>query len=140
MLPKKGLILLAGLVWLAAGCNIFRLGAPQVALAGGSPLLLLGALAVFLVFFFGMFRRLVGRHTARILAYEAQRLLFLRFFDAKSYLLMAFMMSFGILLRRSGLLPAWILGPLYVGIGSALMAAGAAFLVRFGRALARASD
>ena len=133
-MPKKGLVLVAGLVWLAAGINIFRLGAPDM--VGGwvyPPLSLLGALAVFLLFFLCIFRKLIRRHTARILAYSQARVLFLRFFDAKSYLLMAFMMTFGILLRRSHLVPPLYLGPFYVGLGASLMGAGAGFLIQFVR-------
>ena len=74
--PPRGLLLAAGLVWLAAGVNIFRLGAPDMASHWGSPLLpLLCALAVFLIFFLAIFRRLVTKHTARILAYEARRVM-----------------------------------------------------------------
>ena len=132
--PPRGLILTAGLVWLAAGFNIARLGWPGFLFRGLAPLPCLGALAVFACFHLMIFRPLVGRHTARILAYGEERVMILRFFDRKSYLLMAGMMTFGILLRRSGLVPPPILGPFYVGLGAALMGAGLGFLGRFFRA------
>ncbi len=134
--PPRGLLLAAGLVWLAAGVNIFRLGAPDMASHWGSPLLpLLCALAVFLIFFLAIFRRLVTKHTARILAYEARRVMVLYFFDKKSYLLMAFMMTFGILLRSSRLVPPLWLGTFYAGLGVSLMGAGLGFLLQFLRAM-----
>lgn len=129
--PPRGLLLTAGLVWLAAGFNIARLGWPGFLARGLSPLPCLVALAVFLAFFLMIFRKLVRRHTGRILAYEEARVMILYFFDKKSYLLMAGMMTFGILLRRSGLVPPPILGPFYVGLGAALMGAGLGFLRRF---------
>ena len=46
------------------------------------------------------------------------------FFDKKSYLIMAFMMTFGILLRKSALLPTLFFAVFYTGLGAALFAAG----------------
>lgn len=135
-LPKaspRGLLLTAGLVWLAAGFNIARLGWPGFLSRGLSPLPCLGALAVFLAFFLLIFRKLMRRHTGRILAYGEERVMILYFFDKKSYLLMAGMMTFGILLRRSALVPPLILGSFYVGLGTALLGAGLGFLSRFFR-------
>lgn len=135
-LPKKGLLLIAGLVWLAAGINIFRLGVWDMVSHWSNPVLpLLSALAVFLLFFLAIFRRLVSKHTARILGYEEERVLALRFFDKKSYLLMAFMITFGILLRSSRLVPPLYLGTFYVGLGASLIGAGLGFLWQFGRAV-----
>ena len=134
--PRRGLLLLAGLVWLAAGINIFRLGAPDMVSHWNNPVPpLLGAQAVFLAFFLLIFRRLIAKHTARILAYEEERVLFLYFFDGKSYLLMAFMMTFGILLRTSRLVPPLILGAFYAGLGASLMGAGLGFLRQFYKAV-----
>lgn len=135
--PKRGLLLLAGLVWLAAGVNILRLGAPDMVSfwTGALPaaLTLIGAMAVFLLFFLLIFRRLIAKHTARIRAYEAGHVMVLCFFDKKSYLLMAFMMSFGIALRKSGLVPPLYLGTFYAGLGASLMGAGLGFLLAFCR-------
>lgn len=134
--PRRGLLLIAGLVWLAAGVNIFRLGAPDMVSHWAGPLLpLLCALVVFLLFFLLIFRRLISKHTARILAYEVERVMVLYFFDKKSYLLMAFMMTFGILLRTSHLVPPLILGTFYAGLGASLMGAGLGFLLQFYRAM-----
>ena len=74
--PPRELLLAAGLVWLAAGVNIFSSGRAGHGFPTGEvPCSLLCALAVFLVFFpHAIFRRLVTKHTARILAYEARRI------------------------------------------------------------------
>ena len=46
-----------------------------------------------------VFGRLVQRHTARIRGYGSERKWFWQFFDGKSFLIMVFMMAFGIGLR-----------------------------------------
>lgn len=61
--------------------------------------------------------RLVGKHTRRILGYWEDRQFFLRFFDKKSFLLMAGMMSLGMFLRVSGLAPDPFLAVFYSGLG-----------------------
>lgn len=83
-LQKHYLLLVAGLVW-AAGFHILRIGL----LATDSPWSLLTALAfavIFCLFYFLIFRRMVGRHQRRIAGYRAARMHILRFFDVKSYL------------------------------------------------------
>ena len=59
----------------------------------------------------------------------------LYFFDKKSYLLMAFMMTFGILLRSSRLVPPLWLGTFYAGLGASLLGAGLGCLLQFLRAI-----
>lgn len=131
---REALLLIAGLVWLAAGVNIVRMGTlGLISATFFLPLIIAGAAAVFLLFFLLIFRKLVGKHTKRILAYEEKKIAFLRFFDGKSYLIMAFMMTFGILLRTSGLLPGECIGSIYIGLGAALMAAGLGFMNQYVR-------
>lgn len=133
---REALLLIAGLVWLAAGVNIVRMGTlGLISATFFLPLIIAGAAAVFLLFFLLIFRKLVGKHTKRILAYEEKKIAFLRFFDGKSYLIMAFMMTFGILLRTSGLLPGECIGSIYIGLGAALMAAGLGFMNQYVRTL-----
>lgn len=75
---KKYLLLLAGLVWGAAGFNILRLG--LLAYVGlVKPLYLLLSAAVFVIFQKMVFGKLVQKHTARILAYEAPKVCFWHF-------------------------------------------------------------
>lgn len=125
------LLIVAGAVWLAAGVNIVRLGILGC-LAGTAPILalLIGIPAIFLIFHI-MFSKLVGKHANRIRSYGDNRLLVLRFFDAKGYLIMAFMMSAGIGLRAFGVVPDWFVAFFYTGLGTALMLAGVGFLVHF---------
>ena len=108
MVSKRTLLLIAGLVWLAAGVNILRIGLkaliPLFSGETGRLLLALGLAVLICAAFSLMFHRIVVKHTRRILAYETKQPAY-RFFDTKSYILMAFMMTLGITLRRSGFVP-----------------------------------
>ena len=87
--------------------------------------------AVFLLFDRMIFGRLVEKHTLRILSYPEERQMFLRFFDGKSFAIMAGMMSGGILLRRIPAVPTQFIAVFYSGLGAALLLAGILFGVKF---------
>ena len=78
-----------------------------------------------------IFRRLVEKHTLRILSYPEERQMFLHFFDGKSFAIMAGMMSGGILLRRIPAIPTQFIAVFYSGLGAALLLAGILFGVKF---------
>ena len=133
---RTTLLLLACLVWSAAGFNILRIGlAAYPAYCTAVNLLL--SLAVFAVFQRFIFGRLVQKHTARITAYREARHFFLKFFDAKAFAIMAVMMAGGIGLRASGLAPERFIAVFYSGLGAALLLAGLLFGRNFGRAAAQ---
>ena len=120
------MLLLACVVWSIAGWNVLRIGLscypPYVSILN-----LLISVAVFAVFEKMVFGRLVTKHTRRIRAYEQEHLFFLHFFDTKSFLIMAFMMTGGILIRSLSLLPESVIAVFYTGLGSALLLAGVLF-------------
>ena len=134
MVKKSTLLLLACLVWAAAGFNILRIGLSCY--PGRATLLnLLLSVAVFELFRRFVFTRLVHKHTARILGYEQERKFFLNFFDVPSFAIMAVMMTGGIGLRASGLAPQGFIAVFYTGLGAALLLAGLLFGYRFVRAI-----
>ncbi len=53
------------------------------------------------------------------------------FFDLKAYIIMAVMISGGIWLRLSGLVPDVFIAVFYIGLGCALMLAGLLFGIMF---------
>ena len=65
----------------------------------------------------------------KILSSEMQ--FFLKFFDVKSFCIMAFMMTFGIGLRASHLCPVVFIAVFYSGLGAALLLAGIAFTYHY---------
>ena len=136
MVSKRTLLLIAGLVWLAAGVNILRIGLkaliPLLSGETGRLLLALGLAVVICAAFSLMFHRIVVKHTRRILSYETKQPAY-RFFDTKSYILMAFMMTLGITLRHSVFVPEFFFTWFYTGLGTALSIAGIRFLIRCAR-------
>lgn len=133
--PKNVLLLIAGIVWGIAGFNIFRIGVMAYKEYWGLLNLALSAV-VFAVFQLMIFRKMVRKHTVRIVGYKEERQFFLKFFDGKSFCIMAFMMTFGIGLRVSGICPDVFIAVFYTGLGASLLTAGLLFLNNFGRMMA----
>lgn len=128
-LPKKHLILIAGIVWFLAGFNIVRIG--WLSTNRFDSIMMISAGVTFLVFYFMIFSKLIPKHTQRILAAPKNKMYILRFLDGKSYLIMFFMMSIGILIRTSHLWPDVCIKSFYIGLGCALLAAGIGFMLSY---------
>ncbi|RGS82083.1 hypothetical protein [Coprococcus sp. AF21-14LB] len=123
---KQNLLLLAGIVWMIAGFNVLRIGLETYA----EYRMIINyaiTLMVFLVFWFMVFHKLTIKHTKRIHEFEEELQLFYKFFDLKSFLIMAFMISFGIIIRKFRLLPDRFIAVFYTGLGAALFMAGVLF-------------
>ena len=136
---RNTLLLLACLIWSVAGFNILRIGlmAYPAYRAGINYLLSTLVFVVFQVFIFG---KLVKKHTARIGAYEEEFHFFLKFFDKKSFAIMAVMMTGGIWLRSSGLAPERFIAFFYTGLGASLLLAGLLFGRNFAKAAVAAKE
>lgn len=124
---KNNLLVIAALVWIAAGVNILHIGIDAFAEGYASILNVALSLLVGLVFWFGVFYRLTVKHTERITSYEQQNQYFWHFFDVKSFIVMAVMMTGGIALRVSGVAPSVFIAVFYTGLGAALTLAGVLF-------------
>lgn len=123
---KKTLLLIACLVWGIAGFNVLRIGV--LAYPGYLSLLnLILSVIIFSLFQYFVFGRLVKKHTRRILNYTDTYQFFLKFFDIKSFCIMAFMISGGIWLRASGIAPERFIAVFYSGLGASLFLAGILF-------------
>lgn len=59
---------------------------------------------------------------------------FLKFFDVKSFIIMAVMMTGGIWLRSSGVAPDRFIAFFYTGLGASLLLAGLLFACNFTKA------
>lgn len=126
---KQYLLLLACLVWIMAGANIVRIGFEAYSEYLTVFNIFLSAV-VFAVFQFFVFGRLVKKHTKRIIAYE-ERQWFIKFFDVKSFIIMAVMMTGGIWIRVSGIAPERFIAVFYSGLGVSLLLAGILFGIHF---------
>ena len=116
---RRTLLLIAGLVWIIAGANILRIGIFTWVDDQREWLFKTGeAIVVFLLFFSLIFRRLYNKHTARI-GQKADRNCPFSFFDVKGWLIMGFMITLGILVRKLHLLPTSFIAVFYTGLSSA---------------------
>ena len=130
MVKKRTLLLIAGIVWLAAGVNVARLGI--ISFLEIEQQWYWYPLSVLVFLLFGaMFFRMSQKHTKRIIGYSEERQPFWRFFDLKAYIIMAVMMGVGIGLRAAGVFPNWFVAFFYSGLGCALALAGVLFFKNF---------
>lgn len=127
---KKYLLLIAGLVWGFAGYNILRIGIIEYR-DNINIINIIFSIAVYIMFQSFIFGKMVRKHTMRIKGYEEDKQYFYKFFDKKGYLIMAFMITFGIGLRASGMLPEVFIAVFYTGLGTSLFTAGILFLINF---------
>lgn len=127
------LLLIAAVVWLAAGVNIARIGLEEYALGYASVINVALSLLVGIVFWFMAFHKLTVKHTQRIAGYGDERQLFVRFFDKRSFIIMAVMMTGGIAIRSLHLMPDEFIAVFYTGLGSALALAGLLFAANYFR-------
>ena len=117
-IKKQNLLLLASLVWMIAGFNVLRIGIETYA-EYQTVINYIVTIIVFLLFWFMVFYKLTNKHTIRIQGYEEEKQLFYKFFDLKSFLIMAFMISFGIIIRSFHLLPERFIAVFYrIGSGT----------------------
>ena len=126
LVPPKALLLVAAFVWLAAGVSVCFVG--TTAFSGWTMelgLAFLGVYAFFLVIFF----RISNRHIKRIKAYTVELISIFKFFDPQSYIILIVMFWFGLAVRMSGLVPAFIIAPFYSGLGFALLTCAIYYLV-----------
>lgn len=128
---KRTLLAIAGCVWLFGGFKVARMDVvAYTQVPSVPPIHLLLSLLVFCIFGF-MFNKMSIKHSKRIKGYPQETKPFWHFFDWKAYLIMAFMMSGGIWLRSSSLVPKVFIAVFYSGIGLALALAGVLFWVMF---------
>ena len=121
---RKWLIVISGLMWSCVGIFLDILAFGWLKHFNNIQILItiiIGLLVGLLIARFG-FDNLVNNNVIRILAYPKKACIF-AFQEWKSYILIVFMMSLGIFIRTTGLVPKFILAPMYIGIGTALLLA-----------------
>lgn len=129
---KNYLTLIAGLVWVLAGSMVISLGLPPfLKLTPRNNWIPFLAIIVFLLFYLLIFSKLEKKHVARIRSIPAEKMPFWCFFDLPSYMIMAVMMSGGIILRVQHLIPELVIAFFYSGLGLALFSCGTRFLNAF---------
>ena len=130
MIKKNSLLFLAGLVWIIAGYNVLNIGY-QAYEGNVSMILVTLSVAIFFLFKNMIFGNMVKKHTKRITEYENEKQWFWKFFDLKSFAIMAFMMTFGIIVRVNNLAPEAFIAFFYTGLGLALLFSGLKFISNY---------
>lgn len=126
---KQFLLLTAGIVWIAAGANILRIGIATWKGNSQDELFKIAqATIVFLLFFIFVFRKLYYKHTERIEKKQGEGNCPFAFFDAKGWIVMVLMMSVGITARSLRLLPDTFISVFYAGLSVAMIVTGALFV------------
>lgn len=129
---KRFLLLFAGLFWGFAGYKLLSLGLPNMMNGTSSSIIsIIFAIIIFFVFFKFIFLKMHLKHKNRILSNPNDFLCAFAFFDIKGYIIIIFMITFGIVIRTYNLISPVYLSPFFTGLGSALFCAGVLFLVAF---------
>lgn len=126
--PKRYLMFLAAFVWTFAGGMLLYKGSVFLRQSGGHLWLklIISAFAGIL-FYLGMFSKISLKHARRIINLKPEKPCLFSFFNVKSYILMSVMISMGIFLRTSGLVPVAYLSVLYVTMGIPLFSSAFRF-------------
>ena len=120
-IPKRYLLLVAGIVWTFAGSMLLFRGFGLLMLYPHMLWLKISAsLSAGIVFYLMLFSKISLKHTLRIINLKSERPCFFSFFNWQSYLMMVVMISSGIALRLSGVMSPEHLSLFYIAMGTPL--------------------
>lgn len=127
----KSLSFIAGIIWLFAGFNVCRIGIMSwMSLDTTSIVMIIGCIVTMILFSI-MFIKMLFKNVRRIREIEVEKRKVWHMMPVKSYLIMAFMITFGVLFRRCPAVPSSFIASFYVGLGSALAMAGVIYISVF---------
>ena len=128
-IPTKILILVAALVWFAAGAAVVSVGVT----AATEPWTLAMGIAFLVVFvaFFALFLMIARKQIRRISSYTERLTSIVKFFDAQSYIIIAVMVFLGAAVRLSQMVPNPAIASFYSGLGAALISSSIYYLVTY---------
>ncbi|MEI6053031.1 MAG: hypothetical protein WCQ44_10040 [Opitutaceae bacterium] len=128
--PKRYLLFVAAVVWTFAGGMLLFRGF-SVLKFNSTGILIEEAVSIILgvVFYIFMFSRISQKHIVRIQNNPLERPCVFSFFNWRSYILMSTMISFGVTLRVTGIVPIQYLSVFYVIMGTPLFLSSVRFYV-----------
>lgn len=127
---RQMLLFIAGCVWIIAGVNILRIGIVTWMHDTHYWLFKIGeAIVIFLLFLNFVFLRLFRKYSQRI-SQKGDKSCPFSFFDLKGWIIMVCMITFGVVVRRFGLLPGSFISVFYTGLSCALIMTGILFLIQ----------
>ena len=125
---KRNLLLIAALVWTFAGGMLLTRGILMMELDQDFYFQrLAGSLAGGILFYWILFTRISQKYVTRILQLNNDRPGIFSFFNAKGYVMMIGMISLGMFLRTSEIIPPFYLSILYVTMGLPLLVSSLKF-------------
>jgi hypothetical protein len=130
---KRFLLFEAALVWTFAGGMLLFRGNTYLDTSAGFPFLSIEAsITCGLVFFMLLFLRISRSHIKRIIQLPGDSHRVYEFFSIRSYLMMVGMISLGIFLRKSSMIPLSTLALAYITMGIPLLLSSVLFYYRWG--------
>ncbi len=120
-IKRDWLLIISGILWSGVGILLNSFAGRWLSAYSRFEItesILIGSILGVLIAFFG-FKRVARKNIRRILNLREKTCPF-AFQEWKSYVLIIFMMSLGIYLRHTALIPKLYLSMMYIGIGSAL--------------------
>jgi len=127
-ISKRCLLFVAGAVWTFAGGMLYYKGFTTMAFYPKTMLIkICGCISTGTIFYGLIFTKIQLKHTQRILALPNAKPCFFSFFNWQSYFMMALMISFGILLRKTDIVSPEYLSAFYITMGTPLILSALAF-------------
>jgi hypothetical protein len=129
--PKRALLFIAAFVWGYAAQKLISIG---IRTYNNTELhfwhILVISVPIFLLFHYFVFHKIIIKHTKRIISKPNPSHCLFSFFDWKSYIIMAFMITMGLSLRKSLWVSREFIATFYIGMGLAL-ASSALYLLYY---------
>jgi hypothetical protein len=131
-ISKSSLLLLAAVVWAFAGFMLFSKGVSGIPESGRIFWIkIVGGIAGGALFYYFMFIRISAKHIHRIKNLEKKRQPFYSFFNLRSYIMMASMITLGVTLRTTGIVPMVYMSVFYVVMGTPLLLSALRFMLHY---------
>jgi len=127
--PRKHLLLVAAFVWLLAGGILSFRGLKGLSWTGPVLVSMLIAFAGGILFFYLLFLRISTKHIGRIKSLEILRPCVFSFFDFRSYLMMAIMITMGVTVRKLHLISNDIISYFFITMAIPLLLSSARFFM-----------
>jgi Kef-type K+ transport system membrane component KefB len=130
-IPTKYLLLVNGLLWTAIGIKIALIGVDYYGRLDCILWWYYLLSAIVFAGFYVMFTGVVVKYAARIMAMTEPKTSIFKTFSVKGYLIIAFMITLGITLKRIPQVPDSFIAWFYCGLGPGLLSAGIRFILRW---------
>lgn len=127
-IPKRTLLFVAGSVWTFAGILLLWRGWKMLLVIYETPLAaLLISSAIGGLFYYSLFDKISSGHTSRIKNLPHSHPCAFSFFNWRGYIIMALMITIGVVFRKAGLVPAKYMAPFFIVMGTPLVIAAVRF-------------